>query len=205
MSDMINPTKPKSDQMNADSLIGGPRTIKITKVVIKDSAEQPISVFFDGDDGKPWKPCKSMARVMMEVWKSSDSKTYIGKSMTLYRDPEAVFSGAKVGGIRISHMSHIDGDINVMLTVSRGHKKPFTVKPLKTSTAAPIPSDELIDAGNSAAMGGVAAYKAWIATLTDVQKASLNNHHAGWIDVAKKADTPPDGLDEILPPVPDAA
>lgn len=206
MIDMTKTIIPKSDQMNADDLIGGPITVKINNVSAT-TGEQPISIGYEGDNGRPFKPCKSMRRVFVFAW-GPDGKAYVGRSMTLYRDPEAMFGGAKVGGIRISHMSHIEGALTMMLTASKSNRKPFTVKPLaaagsKPAPASSAPPQDLIDAGNSAAMNGVAAYKAWIATLADVQKASLNNHHAGWIDVAKKADTPPDGLDEILPPVPD--
>ena len=50
----------KSDQLNADDLIGGPKTIKITRVTVTERAEQPCVINFEGDDGKPWKPSKSM-------------------------------------------------------------------------------------------------------------------------------------------------
>ena len=36
----------------------------------------------------------------------------------------------EVGGIRISHMSDIDGAITMAITASKGNKKPYTVKPL---------------------------------------------------------------------------
>jgi pyruvate carboxylase len=37
-----------------------------------------------------------------------------------------------VGGIRISHLSHIEKPITVALTVTRGKKAPFVVQPLTT-------------------------------------------------------------------------
>jgi len=46
----------KSDQLNADDLIGRPLTVTVTKVVATGDAEQPISIHYDGDDGKPYKP-----------------------------------------------------------------------------------------------------------------------------------------------------
>lgn len=36
----------------------------------------------------------------------------------------------EVGGIRISHMSHIDKPVTIALTATRGNKKPVTVQPL---------------------------------------------------------------------------
>jgi len=130
MSDMSAVIIPKSDQKNADDLLAGPLTIKITSVTIRPGTEQPISVFFEGDEGKPWKPCKSMARVMVTAW-GADSKQYVGRSLTLYCDKSVKWGGMEVGGIRISHMSDIDSTLTMALTATRGNKKPFTVKPLR--------------------------------------------------------------------------
>ncbi len=134
MSDMTAVIQPKSDQMNSDDLMAGPRTIKITKVTLTPGSEQPCAVSFEGDQGKPWRPCKSMARVLVLVW-GPDSKNYVGKSLTLYRDPEVKWGGMAVGGIRISHMSDMKSNAPLMLTVTRGKKAPYTVKPLDTESA----------------------------------------------------------------------
>ena len=40
--------KPKTDQLNADDLIGGTKTIRIRDVKATDSEVQPVSIFFDG-------------------------------------------------------------------------------------------------------------------------------------------------------------
>jgi hypothetical protein len=120
--------KPKSDQLNADDLIGGPITVTITRVRKGDS-EQPTWIFYEGDNGKPYKSCKSMTRLMLEIWGDS-AKSLVGKSMTLFRDPTVRFGPGEVGGIRISHMSHIDKPRTVVLTTSKTSRKPYTVKPL---------------------------------------------------------------------------
>lgn len=128
--DMSHFIAPKSDQINADDLIGGPRTITITRVTGNEgNAEQPVNVFFDGDDGKPFRPCKSMRRVMVKVW-GADTSKYPGRSMTLYRDPKVKWGGMEVGGIRISHMTDIDSPVVMALTESKQARKPYTVKPL---------------------------------------------------------------------------
>ncbi len=57
MSDMTQTIVPKSDQLNSDDLIAGPRTIRITRVVVDMGGEQPASVYFEGDGDKPFKPC----------------------------------------------------------------------------------------------------------------------------------------------------
>ena len=138
-SDMRQTIVPKSDQLNADDLIAGEMTIKITKVNIKGGQEQPVSISFEGDNGKPYKSCKSMCRVMVSAW-GPDSTKYVGRSMTLYRDQSVKWAGMEVGGIRISHMSDIAGNQTMALTVTRGSKKPYTVKPLAPTAAPAAPA-----------------------------------------------------------------
>jgi len=155
MDDMKANIIPKSDQLNADDLITGPMTIKITGVNIK-SGEQPVSIFFDGDNGKPYKCCKSMARIMVAAW-GADSKRYVGRSMTLYRDPDVKWAGMAVGGIRISHMSDIGEDMTMALTVTRSNRKPFTVRPLVAQkTTAPAAAHSSPSAPPEAQQGDVA-------------------------------------------------
>lgn len=121
----------KSDQLNSDDLIGGPRIITVTGVRGTDAADQPVAVSYEGDAGKPYKPCKSMRRVMVHCW-GKDAASYAGRSMELYCDPDVQFGGMKVGGIRISRMSHIDGDRQMALTATRGKKGLYKVRPLET-------------------------------------------------------------------------
>ena len=137
--DLSDTIIPKSDQLNADDLIAGPRTVKIISVARASTPEQPISITHDG--GKPYFPCKSMRRVLVQVW-GKDGLAYIGRSMTLFRDPDAMFGGMKVGGIRISHMSHLERDMTMALTASKAQRKPFTVKPLKVAEAKPAPASD---------------------------------------------------------------
>ena len=51
--DISKTIAPKSDQLNADDLIAGPKTITVTgiKLVAED---QPVAIHFEGDDGKPY-------------------------------------------------------------------------------------------------------------------------------------------------------
>ena len=137
MTDLRETVVPKSDQLNADDLIGGPITIHITKVSLL-AGEQPVGIGFEGDNGKPYKPCKSMRRVLIKVW-GSDGNAYVGRSMTLYRDDTVRFGGVDVGGIRISHMSGLDKPITMALTATRAQRKPYTVRPL---TAPPPPAEK---------------------------------------------------------------
>ena len=129
--DMNSTITPKSDQINSDDLIGGPRTVMITRVTGNEgNAEQPVNVFFEGDDGKPFRPCKSMRRVMVKIW-GPDASQYVGKGMTIYRDPKVKWGGMEVGGIRISHMTGLEKPEVLALTETRAKRAPYTVQPLK--------------------------------------------------------------------------
>ena len=134
MIDISKTVAPKSDQLNADDLIAGPRTIVVTAVKLV-AEDQPVAIHFAGDDNKPYKPCKSMRRVLVRAW-GADAAQYAGRSMTLYLDETVRFGGAAVGGIRISHLSDISGPLTMALTATRAVKKAFTVKPLSTAPAA---------------------------------------------------------------------
>jgi hypothetical protein len=142
MTDLSKAIIPKSDQMNADDLLTGSKTIKITGVKI-NSGDQAVSVNFEGDNKKPWKPCKSMCRILVAVW-GADGDVYVGKSLTLYCDPAVKWAGAEVGGIRISHMSNLEKNYKVALTVTRGKKKMYVVKPLVIAPELNKISDEEI-------------------------------------------------------------
>lgn len=137
MSNMLRTIVPKSDQQNADDLIGRTMTIKITKVDVKeDATEQSVWIYFEGDKGKPYKPSKGMRRVLVHGW-GADSNQYTGRSMTLYRDADVRWAGEAVGGIAISHMSHIEHAFTLALTVSKGKRKQHRVEVLATERPAP--------------------------------------------------------------------
>lgn len=131
MNDMVDMSKfveAKSDQLNADDLIGAPRTITITRVTGNDG-DQPVSIFYHGDNGKPFKPCKTIRRILMGVW-GRYANEYVGKSMTIYRDDSVQFGGLATGGIRISHMSDIEKETVVVVMKSKGKKAGVKILPL---------------------------------------------------------------------------
>lgn len=170
MIDMTDTIKPKSDQLNADDLIAGSITINITKVS-RAAEQQPIAVNYDGDNGKPYYPCKSMRRVMVELW-GKDASQYIGRSMTLFRDAKVTWAGAEVGGIRISHMSHIDGKKTMSLTATKQSRKPYVVLPLG-DVAPPkktIDIEPLKLGAEAALLRGSNALKDWFMSLTNDER-----------------------------------
>lgn len=179
---MLQTVQPKSDQLNADDLIGTTLTINITAVK-HCGGDQPIAIHFEGDNGKPYKPCKSMRRVLIHAW-GNEGRDYVGKSATLYLDPEVKFGGIKVGGIRISHLSHIDRTMDIALTATKGRRTPYKVEPLRVNPSAPAtyPEDkfaaelprmiESIQTGKST-VEKIKTYCAKTAPLTPEQVARL--------------------------------
>jgi len=126
--DITQAIRPKSDQLNADDLLTGPRTIRIRDVQA-NGGEQPVSIFFDQDDGKPWKPAKSALRVLAAIWGGNAAK-WIGMSCTIYNDESVTWAGVAVGGIRVSHMEGLSKPRTLMLTKTRGKKAGVTIQPL---------------------------------------------------------------------------
>lgn len=195
MIDISQTVAPKSDQLNADDLIGGPRTIKVTRVSAMKEPDQPIAIYFEGDNGKPYKPGKSMRRVLLRIW-GSDGAAYAGRRMTLYRDDAVQFGGAAVGGIRISHMSGISSAVTMALTVTRASRKPFTVKPLAEERAEEKPSAPkrtLPEVAREKARGGRDAFEAWRDLLKPNQVQALSEIESELDRLMDEADTRDDG------------
>jgi hypothetical protein len=151
----------KSSQLNSDDLIAGPRTITVTKVSA-GSVEQPVAIAFEGDNNKPWYPCKSMRRVLVAAW-GADAEQYIGRRVTLFRDPSVTYGAIQVGGIRVSHLSHLDGPLSIALTVTRQKRTPYRVQPLAAAPAPAVVADAeqacraagLTDVGIAALVHGI--------------------------------------------------
>jgi len=141
--DISNTIAPRSDQLNADDLTAGPITVTIEDVS-RGNAEQPVNIHLQGFPGRPFKPGLSMRRVLVAVW-GPDAKQYIGRSLTLYTDPEITFGKDKVGGVRISHMSHLDKAVAIPLTVTRGKRRPFRVEPLTQTAPTPTLAPQTIE------------------------------------------------------------
>ena len=70
-----------------------------------------------------------MIRVLLKAW-GDESDAWVGRRVTLFQDPTVKFGKDVLGGIRISHLSHIDGTLNVKVTATRGKRVTVTVEPL---------------------------------------------------------------------------
>lgn len=192
MIDMTPAMEPKSDQLNADDLVAGPRTVTVTgvQIVVSDGVKR-AAISFQGDNGRPFKPCKTMTRMLAAAWGNDGSK-YIGRSMTLYRDPEVIFGGAKVGGIRISHLSHIESEMRLMLTATRGKRAPYQVNPLRVDlgeVSDDFDLDEILADAHDAARKGTEAFREfWNTDAAKDARSALQPYIAEFQKAAKLAD-----------------
>lgn len=143
MADIGDTILAKSDQINAVDL-AAPVTVTVAGVDVV-GGDQPVNIHLVEYPGKAYRPSKSMRRVLVKCWgpKSAD---YAGRRLTLYNDPTVLWAGKPVGGIRISHASHIDKPVTLSLAVARGKLTPHTVQPLPDQPAPPpIPSFQTME------------------------------------------------------------
>lgn len=126
--EFLGTTMAKSDQINAADLLGGPLVCQITDIQMTGSADQPISIYVDAHP-QPWKPSKTSRRVLAACWADTDPSEWVGRFVVLYNDPTVMWAGKAEGGIRCSHLSHIDGHKTIMVNATRGKKAAQKVEP----------------------------------------------------------------------------
>ncbi len=129
--DFASTLKARSDQLNADDLVGGPITVQIVGSREGTDIQQPVVLRLSGGH-QPWKPCLTMRRLLAIATGSTSTAAVVGRWVTLYRDPEVTFGKNKEGGVRMSHLSGLDRTVTARLAVSKGKKGTFSVAPLRT-------------------------------------------------------------------------
>lgn len=140
--DITKTVEPKSDQQNYEDYISGPKTVTISGVK-QGPPDQPVHLHLVECPERPYKPGKSMRRVLIAAW-GVEASAYVGRRMTLFGDPTIRFGGQAIGGIRIAALSDIEKPIEVLLSVSRGKRAPFTVRPLTDAPA--VDESAVVDA-----------------------------------------------------------
>lgn len=134
MTDVTDTLAPNSDQIDAIDLHhSGPRTFTVERTVVS-KADQPISIHVRELD-RVYRPSKNMRRVLADCW-GLDSAQWVAHRFTLYNDPEVTFGRDKTGGVRISHVSHIDGPRKVPIILTRGKSGLWTVDPIPQAAPA---------------------------------------------------------------------
>jgi hypothetical protein len=179
--DLTESIAPRSDQLNSDDLITGPVTVTITEVKA-GNPEQPVEVHLQEFPGRPYKPSKSMRRVLVQAW-GAEASAYAGRRLTLFRNPEITFGRDKVGGIEISHMSDLPKRLTVSLMVTRGKRKPFSVDPLPDPPKPDTTIPDEVKANTEKALkdGALADYLAWLT------EQGAPAHILNWVSERKPA------------------
>lgn len=119
-------TQARSDQLNSCDIMGGSLVSKIVDVKA-GNADQPVAIVIDSWP-QPWKPSKTSLRVLCACW-GNDPSQWIGRYAVLYCDDTVTWGGEAIGGIRASHLSHIDGTKKVAVNIKKGKKGVQTVEP----------------------------------------------------------------------------
>lgn len=133
-------TKPRSDQWNADDFLAGERTFTIASVG-EGKAEGNHDIELVEGEGRVWRPPLTVLRILEAAW-GDDGDAWVGKRVTLYRDPEVRMGRDVTGGIRVSHMSGISRALTVKVQTSRGKRTDFTIQPLPDAPARPADPSE---------------------------------------------------------------
>ena len=130
MIDVSHTVKTKSDQLNADDLVGGDLMIQVEGVNVTNDPQQPVHVYYYGCEGKPFKPCLTVRKILVALW-GKDASQWANRWMNLYVDPTVSFGKQKnIGGIRVNAMSHIQTAATLTLAVRRGAKQEFRIQPI---------------------------------------------------------------------------
>jgi hypothetical protein len=121
--------KKNTDQLNYEDFLGGVTRIVTIVSVENGRKEAQYDIAIEGDD-RYWRPPATVLKQLVLAY-GDNAEDWVGKSAALYGDPEVKAPGGKkVGGIRVSHLSHIEKPLSASLTVTRGQTGIFTVDPL---------------------------------------------------------------------------
>lgn len=139
--DITDALAPNSDQLDAIELVT-PRTFTVApggRLALRDG-KTVAEIALEGFP-RVWRPSKGMLDLLAKCW-GADAKQWVGHRVTLYNDPDVMFGKDRVGGVRVSHLSHIEGEQSVPIRASgRGRApKPWKVLPLTVDAPAVDPA-----------------------------------------------------------------
>lgn len=142
--DITDALAPNSDQLDAIELVT-PRTFTIAaggRLAMREG-KTVAEIALEGFP-RVWRPSKGMLDVLARCW-GADAKQWVGRSVTLYNDPDVMFGKDRVGGVRISHLSHIDGAQSVPIRASGRGRSPklWKIEPLADAPAPVAASDKI--------------------------------------------------------------
>ena len=129
----------KTDQLNYEDFLGGVTRIVTIAGVKAGTKEQQYDIAIEGDK-RVWRPAVTVLKLLVAAW-GDDATEWVGRRAELYGDPDITFGRDKVGGIRVSRVSHIAGTVTANLTETRGKRKMHTVEPLPDVTPGVTEAD----------------------------------------------------------------
>lgn len=118
----------KTDQLNYEDFLGGVTRIVTVAGVTAGTKEQQYDIAIE-DDKRVWRPAVTVLKLLVEAW-GDDAAAWVGRRAELYGDPSITFGNDRVGGIRVSRVSHIAKPVTANLTKTRGKRQAHTVDPL---------------------------------------------------------------------------
>ena len=140
----------KSDQIDADNLIGGiTMDVTIKAVQRGPSNEQPLQLVLEETD-KFYRPSKTYRRALIGCF-GDEPAGWIGKRLRLVRNPDTMFGGVKVGGVEVSHAS-IEAPMVFMLQAKRGKKSAVSIDVIP-APQKPTPMPQEVKAKGAALRG----------------------------------------------------
>ena len=140
----------KSDQIDADNLIGGiTMDVTIKAVQRGPSNEQPLQLVLEETE-KFYRPSKTYRRALIGCF-GDEPSNWIGKRLRLVRNPDTMFGGVKVGGVEVSHAS-IEAPMVFMLQAKRGKKSAVSIDVIP-APQKPTPMPEKVKAAAAAVSG----------------------------------------------------
>jgi hypothetical protein len=135
--DITDALAPVSDQLDAIEL-AAPRTFTIdTGSRLGQREGKTVAEIRLVDFPRVWRPSKGMLDALVGAWKTTDATQWVGHSLTLYNDTEVMFGREKTGGVRVSHVSHIDKPMTVTIRAGSGRTKPWRLQPLPDAQTKP--------------------------------------------------------------------
>jgi hypothetical protein len=139
----------KSDQIDADDMIGNITMDVTIEAVKRGTSEQPIQLVLKETE-KFYRPNKTFRRALIGCF-GDEPANWVGQRLRLARDPNVMWGGVKVGGVIVSHAS-IEAPMVFMLQAKRGKKSAVSIDVIP-APQKPTPMPEKVKAAAAAVSG----------------------------------------------------
>ena len=100
----------KTDQLNYEDFLGGITRVVTVAGVKAGTKEQQYDIAIEGDQ-RVWRPAVTVLKLLVAAW-GDDATEWVGRRAELYGDPTISFGRDRVGGIRVSRVSHIAAPVS---------------------------------------------------------------------------------------------